>query len=1276
MRRSLSILVYLILILSVTTLHAQDKSSMTGVVTDVSGALLPDTTVVLSNPHTAVTFTQKTDSKGSYRFTSVPPGQGYQATFTHDGFATTQIKNLDLEVGTPRTQDAKLQAGAAQTIEVSASGATETINTTDASVGNNISPQTLNALPVQVRDSPSALFTLQPGVTSGDPTSGSHTGSVTGGRVDQDQVTVDGLDVNDMATGQPFTIVAKAPVDAMQEFKGTVSGFTTDSGPGGGGQFNLVTRSGTNRFHGNINEYHRDAAFAANSWFGNNSHLAKPNYIRNQFGGNIGGPMWKGDKAFFFFNFYDSRIVQSALVNRTVPLDSFRNGQIGYVLATDSSGNACARGSRQDTTPQCIGFYTPAQAKALDPAGIGESAPFFQLVNSRYPHVNNPAGGGDGINTGFYSFTTPEPDNEVNYTGRIDFQLTSKHRVFGVASVNREDSTQSAPEFPQDGTIAPFHDRSYRWAVGDNWAINNNMANSISLGYTVEDFDFPRINLNPNGTNLLTFAAGTTSLMSDAWLTPVNAQGRILPTWQLDDNFQWLKHSHSIQLGGFFKYIATSDHTTLDYNTAAIGLGGNLTGLSASQRPGNILSNSTVANEWDTAFAAALGRVGQISQQFNYDASGKALPLATGDQRHYRYYQSEVYAGDTWKVSPSLTLSYGVNWQYFSVPYETNGLESVGQIAGSQGSSPFTFDKYFTARLNAANVKTATAVPLIQYVLGGKANNGPALYDSEWHDFAPRFAFAYNPSWDRKTVFNGGVGLVYDRTIVNAVQYQQDQHNYLFQQSYVIPGGSLKTDPRLGANATYVAPGPAPAAKSPFAPFVDDANGSNFGTPNQPYGLGNGQAFNTMIDTHFRTPYNLIANFGVQHEFPSGFVMKLAYAGRFGRRLLGQADANQVIDNSDPKSGQILSTAMINATLAARACAGVAKCLANLQAQPWFENVAGPGMQDYFGAPPSAFGVANWTSFLAYEFGTLISNGDFADTVQAAIGGFNADQAYNAGMSPQFSENTVYTNKGFSTYNGLLVTVTKNLTHGLNFQANYTFSHSIDNVSLIANSGASAGYGFVCNAILPRQCRGSSDFDVTQIFNSWFNYELPFGHGRTWASGLPRWADEVVGGWNVSSIFTQHTGYAWSTVSNAFVPGYSNDAQAFFNGSGGDTHANVHKTSSGAVNIFSKGSAVASEFSGPIGFNIGPRNNLRGPGFFLMDSGLDKVFDISREHNINLKFRADFYNVLNHPNFTIAAPPSGPTDITNANFGSITATTGPIANQNARIGQLALRLEF
>jgi hypothetical protein len=246
-------------------------------------------------------------------------------------------------------------------------------------------------------------------------------------------------------------------------------------------------------------------------------------------------------------------------------------------------------------------------------------------------------------------------------------------------------------------------------------------------------------------------------------------------------------------------------------------------------------AGTTSSNDYDSAFAFALGRIGAISQQFNYTAQGTALPLGTGDNRNYRYYQTELYVGDTWKVTPSLTLSYGVNYQYFSVPYEVNGLESV---------SPMSFNQYFSARLqqSASGATGNAAVPLINYVLGGKANNGPGLYSPEYHDFAPRLAFAFNPGFDTKTVFNGSIGLVYDRTVINAVQYQQDQHSYLFQQSVSTqngsstdPVGSLQTDPRLGTSSTpgggYVAPGSPPSPQVPFTPFVSGG---------VPYGLQRG----------------------------------------------------------------------------------------------------------------------------------------------------------------------------------------------------------------------------------------------------------------------------------------------------------------------------------------------------------------------------------------------------------------------------------------------------
>jgi hypothetical protein len=1220
-------------------LYSQDVASLTGVVTDSTGAVVVGADVALLNTATNASYHTTTNALGSYTISNVPPGPGYRITFSAAGFEPLQIIDVYLSVANTRTQSAKLHAGnVSVSVEVSASSQDVTINTTDATVGNNFEVKLLNELPVQNRDSPGALFTLQPGVTLN--------GSVTGARVDQNNVTLDGLDVNDFATGSAFTVVADAPVDSVQEFRGTVAGNLSNSGPGGGGQFQLVTKSGTNVFHGALVEYHRDTSTVANDWFNNNSGVGRTPLIRNQFGGNVGGPILK-NKLFFFFDYNNSRIIQNSPVTRTVPLDSLRNGNVSYILNKDASGNTCAATSRQNTTPQCIGTLTPAQVVQLDPQHIGDSAVLFPFVNQRFPHANDLTRG-DGINTAGFRFNAPSPDFRTDYVARLDYDLTSKMRIFARFNIVRRNATQSSVEFPADPATAPFIDRSYAFALGHTWTIGSKKVNQLYGGETVSQPSFPNT-YNPQGTNLLTFGDGTTTLLSDAYLTPVNAQGRRVPIPIIGDDFTWQKGNHTLQFGGSFKFINSSDFTKLDYNTASIGLGGQTLGLNSSLRPAGIrTAGTTASNTYDSAFAFALGRVGSISSGYNYDNTGKVLPQGTGDNRNYRYFQTQIYFGDTWKVNPNLTLSYGVNYQIFSVPYEVHGLESVEQ---------FTFNQYFTDRVQqSASGKTGDgAVPLVAYALGGKANNGPPLYQPSYKDIAPRFAFAYSPSFDRKTVFNGGAGIVYDRTVINAVQYQQDQHSYLFQQSATTPYGtagqpvqSLATDPRLGANNSIPSVVVPAAPKAPYQPFVSGG---------VPFGLQNGQAFNTIIDPALKTPYSIGFNAGFQHEFPSQFILKMGYVGRLGRRLLGQADANQIVDFADPASNQLLSTAFGNMTTQLRAGANSA----NLPAQPWFEHLVAPGIGASNGYP-------NNTSFLADNLGGIPSNGDFADFIQAISGLIPS----NVGMASQFSENTFYTNKGFSSYNGLLATLQKNFSHGLQFDVNYTWSHSIDNVSLIANSSATAGYGFICDVQRPHACRGNSDFDVTHYVTGDFTYSLPFGRGRTYANNIPFLLNEVVGGWDLSGISQWHSGQAFGTNSNAFVAGYSNDAPAIFNGDRVGVQAHVHKTSSGQVNLFADPVRAQGDFAGPVGFTIGSRNNLRGPRFYNQNFGLAKTFPLVSER-VSLKFRADAFNALNHPNFALPGATSESWDVTGGTFGQLTSID---SNSGYRVIQFALRLEF
>jgi hypothetical protein len=270
-----------------------------------------------------------------------------------------------------------------------------------------------------------------------------------------------------------------------------------------------------------------------------------------------------------------------------------------------------------------------------------------------------------------------------------------------------------------------------------------------------------------------------------------------------------------------------------------------------------------------------------------------------------------------------------------------------------------------------------------------------------------------------------------------------------------------------------------------------------------PCGLANGGAFNVTVDRKLPTPYNIMANFGMQQEFKGGFILKMSYVGRFGRRLLGQADAEQLIDFPDKASGQEFSQAMANLTTWLRQNPNGT----TPPTQHWFENVL----------YPNGTGVTN-TAFIANNFALYPARGDVADTTELmSLFGLLPN---NVGMAGQFSENTFFTDGGFSSYNGLLTTIHKNLSHGLQFDINYTWSHSMDNVSLIAHSYAYNGYGFLCDVLRPRICRGNSDFDITSYVNGNFVYQLPFGKGRDFAANVPWWLNEAIGGWEVGGLPT------------------------------------------------------------------------------------------------------------------------------------------------------------
>jgi hypothetical protein len=1231
-------------------LQAQDTASITGTVTDSSDALVPNVTVNLTNPGTGATYVGASNAEGSFTITNVRPGPGYKLTLTATGFKTKVVTDLYLNVDTTRTQNVRLDVGGSTTsVTVSASAEQVTLDTTDATVGNSFEVQFLQDLPVENRDSPSALFYLQPGVTLD--------GAVTGARVDQTNVTVDGLEVNDNATGNFGAIVANAPVDSVQEFRGVTAGGLSSAGQGSGAQFELVTRSGTNQFHGAAVEYHRDTDLEANNWFNDNAGVGRPPLIRNQFGGNFGGPI-KRDKMFFFFDYDGRRDTLSNLVDQTVPLGcgsgetcpagntalGYREGYVSYVNNTG--------GTTQ---------LTMAQAAALDPQGVGFNQPLLTLMQKRYPVANDLSGDvGDGVNTAGFRFNAPFPYVEDDYVQRVDYNLNSSMKLFGRGTFTRTTGTQGAIQFPGDPPTFLFKDQSYAWVVGHTWTIGNNKLNQFNVGETFENYRFDKT-YNPQGDDAFGFSGLTAPYQGGN-----NSQDRTYPIPIIRDDFSWEKGRHGFAFGGTFKWETPNEFANENFNFPSVGVTGNtyLAALSPSQRPGDIDGGSTTI--YDSLFSTALGVIPEVSSNFNYNNKGTALPTASGLDLNYRYYETEVYFGDTWKLTPHLTISYGLRYQAYTVPYETHGTEAVSNI---------NFSQYFADRVaqSAAGQQGNDAVPLISYNYGGKANNAPGYFQPQDKLFAPRVAFAYVPSFDSKTVISAGAGILNDHTVINALQFQQLQSSYLFEalgieNLFGTPGdptASLQSSPRFSGIATPPPGPPAPNVTTPFQPFVFEG---------QPYGLQYGE-FNIIIDPKLQTPYSLQYNFGIQHEFPQGYILKATYVGRDGRRLLAEADASQLIEFPDNTGGssQTMSQAMAGMTTQLRQNSGQGAlgAIESLSPQPWFEDML-PGFVANFNAN-NGTNLANNTQAVAYSEYPYPQRGDFADTIQglAAQGAL----APNVGMPAQFAGNTVWTNKGFSSYNALLITLHKNAGYGLQFDFNYTYSHSIDNVSFPANSIASgSGYGYICDVVRPRECRGNSDYDVTNYLNGNFIYELPFGKGEAFGPNVPFWLNEIIGGWKLSGLPYWHGGNAYQAFSNAFVAGFANDAPATLIGDISNLKTKVNGGGGNALYAFGNPTAALASFTGPTGFAIGTRNNLRGPGYFDLDMGLGKTFPIFQDR-VSLKFRCDAFNVLNHPNFN--TPLSDITQAAGIPFGTISSTAAsPSGGENARVLQGALRLEF
>jgi carboxypeptidase family protein len=1238
-------------------LRAQQVSAVNGVVSDKSGGVISGVTVELANTQLGLHKSTTTNDLGFYQFLRQAPGEGYSLTFTKDGFSKLVLSNVSLGVSSTETRNVTLELGVVtQSIQVEAAGES-TLNTTDATVGSVIDARSVSELPIQFRLDAAALMQLQAGVNDA--------GSITGARSDQGNITLDGLDINDQATGQAFSSTIPVSVDALQEVRTVTAGETADYGRSSGGGINLVTKSGSNNWHGNLREYNRNTLFAANDWFNNRSGVARPPLIRNQFGGNIGGPI-KKDKVFFFFDYEGLRRSQGSQIERAVPTAQFRAGELGYI----NSNPGCDGTARFATQPNCITYLSPSQVAALDPQGVGDNAALLSFVNGRYPGtINDPSGFGDGINTGGDIFTVPAHETDNVYTGRIDYNLAATHKLFVRGSVAREsvDDNFNTAIVQFAGDPAPnSRDQfnGYAFSVGWTWTATTNLINQASIGLVRAILDFP-VRPSPTFPNSVSFSPN----ISNPYLGS-SSQSRNVPVPEFREGLTWIKGKHTMDFGMDLKLIRQISSLKNDFNFLGIGLGGNLQSLDSSVRPADINSDSSAVASYDNFFPFLLGRYSGVTTNFNYDKSGTAFPNGTGKKRDFNYNEWEFYAQDSWKVRSDLTVTYGLRYLLHSVPYEVNGFQSVPSV---------NENAYLSARLAAAaqGVSGNGAAPLMSYSLGGAANNGRGYYNSDHTDFGPRLGLAYNPGFrggllgsvlgERKTTIRAGAAILHDR-IAGGASFGLDQNTFLFDSQVNSPFGvandpttSLLNDPRFNGINTNLPPFPtAPNTKPPVTP--------NLNSSGNPIGLaafGGFPAF-FQFDRNTKNPYAILLNFGIQRELPGNLLLEASYVNRMGRRLLAVGDAATTTNFKDTTSGQFLRPAFgqLQQELPNIDSSGMVPAI------PWFENQINSRIATRFGPGVTCvdFGFPNCSSLIAQVWPDFVTRGDVSSIIL-----FLSESRLlfpNVALPAQTGANGYVGNYAASDYNALLFTLRKQASHGLQFTFNYTFSHSIDNVSEITNNYVTytgSGAGLVCELDNPRVCRASSDFDARHTINAHYIYDLPFGHGKHFLHDAPAWADAILGGWSTSSIVTWRTGYPFTIRTGSFPTAFTLDAPAVLLNPAG-LNPGIHADSGGALQYFASQSTAVSAVGFPFAGATGTRNAARGPGFSSVDMGVWKSFKVPQSERQQFILRLDTFNTFNHPVFN---GPSSATIFDTSQFGIVTSTAS-----TPRVLQVALRYEF
>jgi carboxypeptidase family protein len=1320
-------------------LSAQSANSGTivGTVTDSSGAVVGSATLTLTDAATKSSRSTNTNDAGRYTFVDVDPG-AFTLSVSKDGFTTTKTQ-LTVTVGSSATVNLSLRVGGGNVV-VEVTAATNELQTMNATVGNTLTSAAIDALPSIGRDV-STFVELQPGVTP--------EGSVAGTVNDQTYFSLDGgNNTNDMdgnmstytATyaGDPTggvaaqntfyltanpTGVLPTPQDSVEEFKVNTAGQTADFNSSSGAEVKVVTKRGTNSFHGTAYDYYLDNNWSSNSWQNNDFQVGLPSFHYNRFGGAIGGPLIPkevlGGKTYFFYNFEGFRWPDNSVtIHRDVPSPGLIAGNI--------------------TDPVTGTVYNLA---TVDPRGLGLNPLVSQIWDKYEPASNSGCFSGnplcDGTNVLGFTGNVTEPEKTNFMVGRIDHDFGSKwhfmssYRYFKFGTNATADQVDIGGFFSGDSLGNPVSQsgdpqQAWYWVAGLTTNITPNTTNDFHYSFLRNWWQWQRAGDVTQLSSLggaLEIASGENNGHTDD-LSPynVNTQNTRTRFWDghdqlVRDDISMLKGNHLFQFGGQYQHNfnwhqRTDNGGGINYQPVyQLGNGGG-SGLAsgADLAPCQILNPATGAPDIPNCGTLTAGALGIVSiSQIAYTRTGANLqlnpPLTPAfDQSTIPYYN--VYFSDTWHINKSFTFTYGLGWTLEMPPTEAQGKQVELVDASDQ---PVDAASYLTQRKSNA-LQGQVYNPELGFALVG--NTGAGLkypYDPYYGEFSPRIAVAWNPHFDAdsigakvfgtdSSVLRGGYGRVYGRLngvdlvlvpllgtgLIQAVQGISQQTN----TGTCIPGpATLPCNAfRVGIDSatgpgTFNAPLPTPSATLP----QPDYPGFNA------IAAGAGES----LDPHFRPTSVDSFDVTLQRQLNRRLTLEVGY---IGRRITHEYQPINI--NSVPYmmtlGGQAFSQAWANVIqqycggFTGMAGGGCAKTAGAVQSQPFFEAaLAGTG----YCTPGNCTATV-----VANEAGNIAANqvtslwADLDAGVGCPAGGCSSlgggTDAFNFprsmmqtpipgsanGAAGQFSSGiAVNASVGHSNYNAGFASLKMAEWKGLTLQSNFTWSKALGTGALVqATSGYTPDDPYNLNEMY-----GPQFYNRKFVYNTFFVYTPPFYKSQQGLMG------RVLGGWTFSPIFTTGSGQPLQ-----IWPGPNFTTQGFGEGDAADNYLSLesavpvgplpahghayYNAPGGFPNIFKTGVGAASLYRDPIlGVDNRDTSYLTGLPYWNLDVSLRKSIRVAE--SVSTEFQAVFVNVLNHNQWLDPGQPWGLINTTG--FGQLLGSAQENLGGNRAI-QVAVRVRF